>query len=263
MNDPLKRFIDHHRNELDDLEPSPDLFLKIKADLKKDNPKEVKIVKLALYQKWLSAAAVVIVLIAGYLIFYAYKNEPTLKGDQTAMDKKNKNNMQKSNDAMPISPEVDQVSSQKNTAKNHVVKAVARPAKLDVDLNTIYKDLQDSTSSSNRLAAILKIGKSGIINYDIADRLAKTLATDDNNNVRLAVLNLLGQYSEDSYVSNIFLKALDTQKDPIIQLGLIELLKRTDNPHLDNRLYALANDPNTFATVKDQAYLVLLNQNKL
>jgi len=263
MNDPLKRFIDHHRDELDDLQPSPDLFLKIKADLKKDRPKEAKIVKLALYQKLLSAAAVIVVLIAGYLIFYTYKNEPTLKGDQTAMDKNNKTNVQKRDEALSISPGADEVSSRKTTASNHVVKAVVKPPKLDVDLNTIYKDLQDSTSSSTRLAAILKIGKSGIINYDIANRLAKTLDNDDNNNVRLTVLNLLGQYSEDSYVNNIFLKALDTQKDPIIQLGLIELLKRTDNPHLDNRLYALANDPNTFATVKDQAYLVLLNQNKL
>ncbi len=263
MNDPLKKIIDHHRNELDDLEPSPELFNKIKGELKKKSPKETKIVKLAFNQRWLFVAAVIIVLVASYLVFYEFKNETVIKGDQTAMDKKDKVNMQKIDDALPIPAETNKISNREITAKNHVVKAVNKPAKQDVDLNAIYKNLQDSTSSSNRVAAILKIGESGIINYDIADRLAKTLAADNSNNVRLAVLNLLGQYSEDRYVNGIFLKALDTQKDPIVQLALIELLKRTDNPELNNRLYALANDPNTFAAVKDQAYLVLLNQNKL
>ena len=261
MNDPLKRFIDHHRDEMDDLEPSPDLFLKIKADLKNDQPKEAKVAKLAFNKRWLLAAAVIIMLFAGYLLFYESKNKTMIKEDQTAMDKKNKPNMQKSDETIP--PGTNEGLGRKMTAKNDVVKVANRPVKQGIDLNIIYKDLQDSTSSSTRLAAILKIGKSGIINYDIADRLAKTLAADNSNNVRLAVLNLLGQYSEDRYVNSIFVKALDTQKDPIVQLSLIELLKRTDSPQLDNRLYALANDPNTFAAVKDQAYLVLLNQNKL
>ena len=258
MNDPLKKFIDQNRDDFDDLEPSAHIFSKIKADLSITNTEVKKSnLKIGFAQKWLVAAAVLVVLFSGYLLFID-KEVKTIDTNQTVVHKKTESKLES------VHVEPTQLSTTKEIVKTaHKVIAVAKQKQNTIDMSTLYKNLADSSSSSTRLAAILDIEKSGIVNYDLIDRLARTLDVDANSNVRLAALNLMGHYRQDEYVSSTFLKALNTQKDPIVQLALIDLLGNIDNPKLDDRLYALANDPNTFPAVKDQAYLVLLNQNKL
>jgi hypothetical protein len=73
----------------------------------------------------------------------------------------------------------------------------------------------------------------------------------------------MSQYSGDKHVSSLLVSSFTTQKDPLVQLGLIGLLGKIDNDKVEDRLFALADDPNTFEAVKDEAYLALLNQNKL
>ena len=257
MNDPLKKFIDQNRDDFDDLEPSAHIFSKIKADLSITNVEVKKSsLRIGFAQKWLVAAAVLVVLFSGYLLFID-KDVKTLDTNQTVVNKKTESNLES------VKVEPNQLPIKKSVKTSHKVIAVAKQKQKTIDMSTLYRDLADSTSSSTRLAAILDIEKSGIVNYDLIDRLARTLDVDANSNVRLAALNLMGHYRQDEYVSSTFLKALNTQKNPIVQLALIDLLGNIDNPKLDDRLYALANDPNTFQAVKDQAYLVLLNQNKL
>lgn len=260
MNDQLKKFVDDNREDFDHLEPSTDIFLKIKDELKKETlPAQKVVIKLMPNYKWLVAASVLIVMFVGYLVLNNNKQIIDPKNNQIAV--------KKTNPTLKLNP----IEDTKNDLATHH-KAVVSNKKFrknglkdsrQVNMSAIYNNLVDSTSSSTRLAAILKIQNSGMINNDIIDRLAKTINDDANSNVRLAALNVMGQYVQDSYVSNTFIKSLNTQKDPLVQLGLIELLSQTNNSKLDDKLYALANDPTTFAAVKDQAYLILLNQNKL
>lgn len=262
MNDQFKKYVDENREAFDHLEPSAAVFLKIKNELKEE-PKEKKgIIRLIVNHKWMAAAAVLIIASISYLLLDNGKLQPTT-GNVVA-DKKEPITLP-TNSLEPKQATILTEESPKNTlvaVQTKPKRANTKTASL-IDMMTVYKDLTDSSSASNRLAAILKIQKSGVINNDIVDRLANTLNADGNSNVRLAALNLMGQYAQDSYIANTFLKSLNNQKDPIIQLGLIDLLSQTNNPKLDDKLYALANDPTTFAAVKDQAYLVLLNQNKL
>jgi len=249
MNDPLKKYIQDNRDDFDHLEPSVDILFRIKKELK-DIPKEKKgIISLMVNYKWMVAASILIITAITYIL----TNNTNTKMNNTPQFAKN---------------ELPKVTNEykKAVATNEVKKIkVNRPKKQANVINMLaaYRDLTDSTSASTRLAAVLNIQKSKTISYDLIDKLAKTLNHDSNSNVRLAALNLMSKYAHDSYVTNVFMLALNYQNDPTVQLGLIELLSKTDNPKLDNKLYALANDPNTFSAVKDQVYLVLLNQNKL
>ena len=264
MNDQLKKFIDNNRDEFDDLEPSPEIFFRVKEELKEKNPEQKHTVsKIVFSQKWLVAASVIILLFTGYLVFKGDENIKIISEPQTVSNKKTETNVERNNQSETADQKIDQLAVSKKKVKKYKAKAFVNNEKKFDDMSAIYEQLTDSSSSSTRLAAILKIQQTGKISYDIIDKLAKTLDADNNNNVRLAALSLMGTYSEDSYITSKLINAIHTQKDPIVQLGLIELLRKADNPKLDDRLYALANDPNTFTAVKDQAYIVLLNQNKL
>lgn len=256
MNDPLKKYIDHHRDEFDHLNPSADLFSKINLGLQ-SKPVVKPTFSLTTPTKWMAAASIVIVLTAT-LLLVKNNSKPHLAGGQTAK------NQQKA-----VQKPIDLSTDVKNPVVNvavHPTKQTTRKHKTQINqtnLSNFYADLADSTSSNTRLSAILEIQRSKVISYDVVDRLTKILNRDSNSNVRLAALNVLSQYANDQYVANNLIHALSGQTDPLVQIGLMDLLKNIDNPTLDGRLYALANDPNTLSAVKDQAYFILMNQNKL
>ena len=49
----------------------------------------------------------------------------------------------------------------------------------------------------------------------------------------------------------------------MVQLGLVTILGKMKDLNINDKLYALANDPNTFDAVKDEAYSILLKDDKL
>lgn len=259
MNDQFKKYIDENRDEFDHLEPSAAVFQKIKSKLNTAPQKGEKkgVIKFALNYKWVVAASVVVTM---FITYFMLNNNSEVIKDKTTQITNTTLPQAKNEIAISDIPKTSNIkySYAQNTKQKSAVKDLK-----DIDLNAVYTELNDSTSSSTRLAAILKIQNANVINYDIIDKLSKTLNADGNSNVRLAALNLMSNYAQDSYVANAFLQSLVNQKDPLVQLGLIELLKHTNNPKLDDKLYALTNDPTTFEAVKDEAYLVLLNQNKL
>lgn len=255
MNDQLKKFIQDNRDDFDHLEPSVDILSKIKRELK-DLPKEEKgRMRLIINYKWLVAATILITASITYLFL---KND-TL--DQDILQQK------VAKIETPVHGNAQKIVAQPEDIlimpTKESTKRKSRNKSTTENLLTVYADLVDSTSASTRLAAVLSIQKSNNISYDVIDKLAQTLNHDSNSNVRLAALNLMSKYAQDSYVNNVFMLSLSNQKDPLLQLGLMELLRQTDSPKLDDKLYALANDPNTLSEVKDQAYLILMNQNKL
>ncbi len=257
MSDPLKKYIQDNRDEFDNLEPSRDILFKIKGELK-SQPKEKKgILSLIVSHKWMAAASVLIIMTLTY-IFITNTKLPEQQLVKTDVPQNPKEQV------LVQDKENIEVKEANRALHTKVRKWQKRDNKQpQINLLAAYRDLTDSTSASTRLAAILNIQKSTVISYDIIDKLSHTLNHDSNSNVRLAALNLMSKYAQDSYVNNVFMLSLSNQKDPLLQLGLMELLQQTNNPKLDDKLYALANDPMTLAEVKDQAYLILINQNKL
>ena len=262
MNDQIKDFVDKNREEFDHLEaPAFDMQRFKKNVLPQPKPVE-KVVPLFKKTKWLVAAAVLITIGMAYVIFLQQHREKQLTAGVT---KKDINKVE-----LKVAEKVD---SSKNTetvvAKNtpHVLLQTENPQKREkanpnvkVEVNS---GLNDSTSASRRLLAILEIEKSKSIDAKTMDMLSKTLNQDGNTNVRLAALSVLQKYSTDSHASSLLVNALGKQDDPIVQLGLINMLGKMKHVKIEDKLHAIVENPQTFAAVRDEAYNILLNQDKL
>jgi len=264
MNDPIKDFVEQHREEFDHLE-APVLKLdQLKARIQAVPEVRKKNFLIGSRSNWLVAASVLMAITCVWLFFY---NNNTEKPAVQLAQQETGQTPEKLADAGSGKAAVDvavtgnlgttpviAVSSNTPTTKSH--KTVNPGADL-------YAGLQDSTSASTRLMAILEMEKSGRVDDRVMNMLAATLNHDGNTNVRLAALSLMEKYSDDGHVSALLVNSLNKQDDPMVQLGLVSLLGKKKNLKIDDKLKSLADSPTTFAAVKDEAYSILLNQNKL
>ncbi|WP_316737488.1 HEAT repeat domain-containing protein [Pedobacter aquatilis] len=258
MSDEIRDFVDRNREEFDHLEaPAFDM-----ARFKKTLPKkEVVIKKLPFYKspKWLAAACVLVVVAAAWFVYQQQAEINKLYVKAKPIQNKPAN----------VVPEEtnEEVESKANTNDN-VSFASLREAPKQKKVTPLviteeYKGLSDSSSASMRLLTIMEIEKSDKMNNRTLDMLAQTLNHDGNTNVRLAALSVLQKYSFDGHATSLLVKSLDKQNDPIVQLGLISSLGKMKDVNIDQKLHALANNPETFVAVRDEANKVLLNQDKL
>ncbi|WP_316830493.1 HEAT repeat domain-containing protein [Pedobacter aquatilis] len=263
MNDPIKEFVAQNRAAFDELEAPAFNLEGFKARMKQPEP-EKKVKKLWPATKWMVAASVLLVAGAAFLILRI--------GNTTSSTEKLVQQVKKQPMAMPQEDrKAEPVIALQEQEKEHIVfasnvkhvKPKFRVMPQPDAMTNVYAKLSDSSSSSTRLAAILELDKSGQVSNDVMNRLASTLNHDENSNVRLAALSVLEKYSYDAHVSALLVRSLNTQSDPMVQLGLVNLLGKMKNLNINDKLYALANDPNTFDAVKDEAYSLLLKEDKL
>ncbi len=269
MNDPLKKFIEDNREDFDHLEPAADILQQIKGRLKPAVEEKVQVRKLYPVRKWMIAASVAAAaLITTYALQDTVKNNvPTNHITQHVLDKPSGSTIPTpKNDVEPAITLVKNKAVQKSSSHKKNIELNVQPQneQAPTTLNPdVYAQLTDSSSASTRLAAVLQIEKSDMISYKTIDMLASVVNNDANSNVRLAALNVMGKYVQDEHVSALLVKSLNTQNDPLVQVGLIGMLSKIENDNIDNKLFALVNDPTTFEAVKDEAYITLLNKNKL
>lgn len=253
MNDPIKDFVEQHREEFDHLE-APLLNLnKLKAGFQRQPEEPKKTVRLFTINKFMAAASVLLAITCAWLFFKSYDSEKPAM--QIAVQEKNPIANPVTSKEIPV-VEIATKQNLPTPEQSRMQQQTHVPQKL-------YAGLQDSTSASSRLLAILEMEKTGRVDDAAMDRLAATLNNDGNTNVRLAALSLMEKYRDDSHVSSLLVNSLNKQSDPMVQLGLVSLLGKMKNIKIDDQLHALAGNPDTFAAVRDEAYNILLNQNKL
>lgn len=256
MNDPLKDFVEQHRAEFDHLNAPA-----FKLDQLKNKihpvPERKKTILLFSTMKWLVAATVLVALTTTWII---YSNKEADKTKLIAVHNKPIEKVIATTAPTETIPEVAPNAAPATVRTVADIKDTRADNKRSKD---IYAGLTDSTSASTRLLAILELEKSGNINNYLLDKLSLTLNHDGNTNVRLAALSLMQTYRDDAHVTNLLIRSLNTQNDPMVQLGLVSLLGKMKNVKIEGKLQALANNPETFAAVRDEAYNILLNQNKL
>jgi hypothetical protein len=275
MNDPLKDFVKRHREEFDHLD-APVLKLdQLKAKFQRVPELQKNKFSLLIGNRWLVAASILITLTCAWFFFYSnHEEQPVVQiAQQKTNNKADKivNSGIKENTPIPAGDAEQSAGlseiKPKSPSHEHQTERVATPEQKVHDTklpaSDLYAKLKDSTSASSRLLAILEIEKADRIDNHVLDLLATTLDQDGNTNVRLAALNLLEKFSADGHVSSILIGSLENQTDPIVQLGLVSLLGKMKNIEINAKLESLAYSPNTFAAVRDEAYSILLNQNKL
>ena len=256
MNDPLKDFVAQHRAEFDHLD-APAFKLDQLRNKQQPLLEKKKTILLFSRTKWLAAATVLIALTTTLLV---YSNKEADKNTVMAFQKEPIEKVLATPAPIETAPAFAPASM---TTTVHTMANVQHATTAPTPTKDVYAGLSDSTSASTRLLAILEIEKSGNINNYLLDKLASTLNNDGNTNVRLAALSVMQNYRDDAHVSNLLVRSLNTQTDPMVQLGLVGLLGKMKNVKIEGRLQALANNPETFAAVRDEAYNILLNQDKL
>jgi hypothetical protein len=92
----------------------------------------------------------------------------------------------------------------------------------------------------------------------IVDALVKTMNEDPNSNVRLAALEALSRFINEKKVRQEIVKSLGKQKDPIVQIQLIQLLVKIKEKGVVDDLQKIVDDDATMHAVKDEAYSAIM-----
>lgn len=258
MNDPLKKFVQQHREAFDKLEPSAEVLQRLQQQLRPTPARQRHIFQKYPWTIGLVAASLLIGLFCTYLLFdggwVRHNNGPHIAQqpvERTSLTA-----------APPVVQEVESPAEvpvaepPKPEARNVAVPPKPKPIPL-------AKRLADSTSASTRLAAILEIEQSGRMDGPLKAMLSETMNHDGNTNVRLAALDVLSRHLDDPEVADLLATALTSQDDPLVQLGIVRIAAQIDHMGIEEALFTVARNPYTFTAVKDEAYAVLLHQEKL
>jgi hypothetical protein len=92
----------------------------------------------------------------------------------------------------------------------------------------------------------------------IVETLVKTMNEDPNSNVRLAALEALSRFINEKKVRQEIVKSLSKQKDPIVQIQLIQLLVKIKEKGVVDDLQKIVDDDGTMHAVKDEAYSAIM-----
>jgi uncharacterized membrane-anchored protein YhcB (DUF1043 family) len=118
--------------------------------------------------------------------------------------------------------------------------------------------LNNQQSPSQRMMGVSVAYQMSKPDDDIVNALLKTMNEDANTNVRLAALEALGKFSNEPGVRKELIEALHTQKDPMVQITLIQLMVSMKEKGVVKELEKIATDEKTMKAVKDEAYKGIL-----
>jgi HEAT repeat protein len=118
--------------------------------------------------------------------------------------------------------------------------------------------LNNEQSPSQRMLGVSVAYQMEKPDDDIVNALMKTMNEDDNTNVRLAALEALSKFSNEPTIRKQLIESLHTQKDPMVQITLIQLMVAIKEKGVVKELEKIATDEKTMKAVKDEAYKGIL-----
>ena len=254
MKDDLEKFIAKNRDGFDDKTPPPFVLGRILEEMQPEQKeKPVGIVISFRVIRW--AAAACVLLIAGAIAFLTLRHQPE---STVAVVRVKPHVVQPDTSTTviaankPAQKSIDSVDNDLNVRKQVFVAKLKEHHPVNQQ-HVMYASLDNMESPASRLAAVSteKIGQKD--NY-VIDALVKTLNNDPNSNVRLAALDGLAKFYQETYVRKQLTNALNQQHDPVVQIAMINLLIRMRTSGILEQLEQLVNDQNTQKPVRDCAY---------
>lgn len=250
----LKRYVSEHKDAFENEALPPNMLGNILGNLKEREALREKKVKKTrkLTYTWLAVACALLMALGAYLTIFQEKEVITNAGVQIV------SNSTKSIEQPIVDPLVTpKVKNSVSTVQNGFI---ARQQKEELH-HDIYSGLIDSSSVANRLNAVIKTGSLASLSNKMKTALCQTFSEDENDNVRLAALEVLSKFSTDKYIQEHLLASLGRQKDPMVQLELVKIMGNDSNPETTEKLIAMANNPFTVDAVKEQVHYALLTNN--
>lgn len=262
MKNDLENFIRDNRGKFDTQTPPPEVLGQVLEQLRIKKKPEKKGILIPL--RVIYAAAAAIILFAFAFAFWALqKKQANVIADNHAIVK-----------PLPASPKTD-------TATTAPVQVAQTPAPASKSIETVDRDiasrkralfarlkeqnppaqkqvmftgLKDMESAATRINAASQALNLKNAGNDVIDALVETLNTDPSANVRLAALDGLAHFYQESYVRKKLITSLKKQQDPLVQIAMINLLTRMKESSILTELEKMVNDENTQKPVKDCAY---------
>jgi len=118
--------------------------------------------------------------------------------------------------------------------------------------------MENQQSASQRMQGLSVAYEMDKPDDEIVKVLVKTMNEDPNSNVRLAAMEALGKFSSEAIVRSALIQSLSSQKDPVVQIALIQLLVKMKEKGVVKQLEEMTRDASTMKAVKDEAYSGIL-----
>lgn len=142
-----------------------------------------------------------------------------------------------------------------NQSSNNEMAALRE--EIELTRRMMFEALNSSGSASARIQAVNASEHISKADLDILNVLIKTMNEDENTNVRLAAIRALARFETEEKVKQAFIASLEIQKDPILQITLINILVELNDLRAKENLQKLIENNETLETVKDEAYLAI------
>jgi hypothetical protein len=135
---------------------------------------------------------------------------------------------------------------------------VAMQKEMELTRQLVLSQINDKQSPSQRIIGIKTAYEAEFSEKTedtIVDVLIKTMNEDDNSNVRLAAIEALKKFSQEPKVRKALIGSLLVQKDPVVQLALIQLMVEMKEKDALMPLEKIIQDENTLPVVRDEAHV--------
>ncbi|SJZ35879.1 HEAT repeat domain-containing protein [Sediminibacterium ginsengisoli] len=272
MSNELEQFVNNNREAFDHLSPDPAILQRIQERMASQEPAEGLVVNeegmitkkenakrkegIVISFRMLRVAAACLVLISGITVFRLMQKEtpaeqPVAANTTAATPESTATATINPPQVLPEQPEIYH-----DEKKLPDVSLAGQ--RLAERRQVLFAKLANMQSPTERLSAAAQVAKLRSTDKELVDALVRTMNNDPNTNVRLAALEALGRFHREKYVKQQLVRSLKKQKDPMVQIELIQLLTRMKESAIIDELEKITQDGNTMDAVKDHAYSSIL-----
>jgi hypothetical protein len=144
---------------------------------------------------------------------------------------------------------------QTNLTDNAGISAVATASNNELNLmkQVLMTSQDESSSASDRIQAVNQVQQLEQADKELVQLLINTMNFDPNINVRIAASEALFQFNDDPMVRLALVNSLKIQKDPAIQLTLIDMLIQLKETRAVDTMRKLLQSEDVLDVVKTKA----------
>ncbi len=117
---------------------------------------------------------------------------------------------------------------------------------------TVMLSLMENQSASKRIQGVNYIEEIPNPDEAVVDALAKRMLHDENDNVRLTAFEALSKFTSSERVKEVFIEALGKEKNPSIQIAIIEVLVQIQEKKAIGPMQRLLEQEDTQPFIKEQ-----------
>ncbi|MBU2650874.1 MAG: HEAT repeat domain-containing protein [Bacteroidetes bacterium] len=124
---------------------------------------------------------------------------------------------------------------------------------IDIMKHILMISKLEESSASQRIQAVSYIRDQEEPGEEMIMALINTMNRDGNVNVRMAAATALSKYTGYSFVKDALINALNIERDPLMQITLIQLISETGDERAVDPLNRIIESPENADVVKSQA----------